>query len=146
MNSQHRGGMTATGALRLEYTVIGLGILALFLIFQPFSIVLFSIGCILVVIAGLANNLLPLARPGVRVKSVVTIAMIVAMVFCIAILVSITAAHFYGVFFLKAPDPNSVTGRAMLSAKPFYTHPFVWSVAAVGVVLALLIRQLSRSR
>ena len=37
-------GMTAKGALRLEAFIIGLGILALLLIFQPFSIKLFAIG------------------------------------------------------------------------------------------------------
>ena len=82
-------GMTREGALRLEYFIIGLGIFALVLIFQPFSLTLFAIGSVLVVIAGLINNLLPMAQPGVRVRSVITVGMVVAMIFCIVLLVSI---------------------------------------------------------
>src|SRR5687768_18504244 len=90
-------GMGPVAALRLEYGIIGLSILALLLIFQPFSITLFTVGCILVVLAGLINNLLPLAQPSVALRSVVKVAMIVAMIFCITLLVSIFAANLYGV-------------------------------------------------
>jgi hypothetical protein len=141
-----RHGMSSTGALRLEYGIIGLGVLALLLIFQPFSITLFTIGCILVVLAGLVNNLLPLAQPGVRVRSVVKVAMIVAMIFCIALLVSIFAAYLYGLFFLNPPDPNTVMGKAQLNAKPWYLHPFTWTIAAIACVLAGLIAVLNRRR
>ena len=65
MSGQGNGGMTPASARKVEYAIIGIGILALLLIFQPFNIGLFTIGCILVVVAGLINNLLPLARPGV---------------------------------------------------------------------------------
>jgi hypothetical protein len=131
--------MNRKQALRLEFSIIGLGILALILIFQPFSIGLFSAGCMIVVLAGLLNNLLPLARAGVAARSVSTIAMVIAMIFCIVLLVSITAAHLYGVFFLNPPDPNSASGKAMAAAPKFYMHSFVWSVAGVAVVLAILI-------
>ena len=94
-------GMTAKVALRLEMFIIGLGLLALVLIFQPFSITVFAIGSGLVVLAGLVNNLLPLAQPGVSARSVFVVALVVAMIFCIVLLVSISAAHLYGVFFLK---------------------------------------------
>jgi hypothetical protein len=132
-------GMTSQQALRMEYFIIGLGLFALILIFQPFSITLFAWGSGLVVLAGLVNNLLPLARPGVPVRSVVTIGMVVAMVFCIVLLVAITAAHLYGVFFLKPPDPNTVGGKAQLAAAPFYLQSFVWSIAGVAAVLAAAI-------
>ena len=62
-------GITREGALRLEFFIIGLGIFALVLIFQPFSLTLFAVGSVLVVIAGLINNLLPMAQPGVPVRS-----------------------------------------------------------------------------
>lgn len=149
MNSDHpdghSNGMTPTAALRLEYFIIGLGILALVMIFQPFSMLLFTVGSMLVVLAGLVNNLLPLAQPGVKIRSVITVAMVVAMIFCIVLLVSIVAAYLFGVFFLKPPDPNTVSGKAMLNATPFYLHPFVWSVAAVAAVLAGLIALRSRN-
>ena len=136
--------LTPKSALKMEYAIIGLGILALVMIFQPFNITLFTIGSMLVVLAGLINNLLPLAQPGVKIRSIITIAMVVAMIFCITLLVSILAAYFYGVFFLNPPNPDTVSGKAQLAAAPFYMHPFVWSVAGVAVVLAGLITMRSK--
>lgn len=129
-------GMTSKQAFKMEYSIIALGLFALLLIFQPFSIGLFSIGCMLVVLAGLVNNILPMAQPGVKVSSVITTAMVVAMIFCIVLLVAIWAAYLYGKFFLNAPDPNTSAGKVMLAATPFYMHPFVWSVAAIAALLA----------
>ena len=83
-------------------------------------------------LAGLVNNLLPLAQPGVPKRSVVKVALVVAMIFCIVLLVSIFAAHLYGVFFLKPPDPNTVLGKAQLNATPWYMHGFTWTVAAIA--------------
>ncbi|HYD05672.1 MAG TPA: hypothetical protein VEC60_08095 [Reyranella sp.] len=143
---QNPRGMAPATALRLEYAIIGLGVLALLLIFQPFNITLFTIGCILVVLAGLINNLLPLAQPGVPVRTVVKVGMVVAMIFCIALLVSIFAAYLYGVFFLAAPDPNTTSGKVQLAAKPWYMHNFTWSVAVIACVLAGLITVMNRRR
>jgi hypothetical protein len=148
MSNDDRGrvGMSAAVARRLEYTIIGLGVVALLMIFQPFDISLFAIGCVLVVLAGLSNNLLPLARPGLPARSVVTAAMVVAMIFCLVLLVSIYAAHLYGVFFLKPPNPNSVMGRAQLHATPWYRHGFTWTIAVIAAVLAGLLALLKRRR
>jgi hypothetical protein len=145
MTEDAKAGMSTRSALRLEYFIIGLGLFALVLIFQPFSLTLFAIGSGLVVLAGLVNNLLPLAQPGVSVRSVVVVALVVAMIFCIVLLVSITAAHLYGVFFLKPPDPNTMTGRAALAAAPFYLQPFVWSLAVAAAGLAALITHLNKA-
>lgn len=139
MSIETEKGMTSKQAFKMEYAIIGLGLFALVLIFQPFSIGLFSIGCMLVVLAGLVNNMLPLAQPGVKLSSVITTAMVVGMIFCIVLLVAIWAAYLYGKFFLNAPDPNTTAGKVMLAATPFYLHPFVWSVAAIAAVLAGLI-------
>jgi hypothetical protein len=138
-DDQGGAGMSPAAARKLEYMIIGLGVLALLMIFQPFSISLFASGSILVVLAALINNLLPLAQPGVPARSVVTAAMVVAMIFCIVLLVSIFAAHLYGVFFLKPPNPNTVMGKAQLNATPWYMHRFTWTIAAVAAVLAGLI-------
>jgi glucan phosphoethanolaminetransferase (alkaline phosphatase superfamily) len=70
---------------------------------------------------------------------VVTIALVVAMIFLIVLLVAIAAAHLYGVFFLKPPDPNTVSGKAQLAARPFYLQPFVWYLAAAAAALAAVI-------
>lgn len=141
-----RDGMSPKSALRMEFFIIGLGILALLLIFQPFSITLFTVGSIVVVVAGLINNLLPLAQPGVPARSVITVAMVVAMVFCIVLLVAIFAAHLYGVFFLKPPDPNTTSGKVQLAAAPWYMHTFTWSIAVVAAVLAAIITRRSRGK
>jgi len=140
------GGMTPAQARKLEYAIIGLGVLALLMIFQPFSLALFTTGSILVVLAGLINNLLPMAQPGVPKRSVIKVAMIVAMIFCITLLVSIFAAHLYGVFFLKAPDPNTAMGKIQLNAKPWYMHSFTWTIAVIACVLAGLLTLSSRRR
>lgn len=139
-------GMTRQGALRLEFFIIGLGILALILIFQPFSLTLFAIGGVLVVIAGLINNLLPMAQLGVRVRSVITVTMVVAMIFCIVLLLSIGAAHLYGAFFLKPPDPNTTAGKIQLATPPFWMQPLVWGIAAAAAVLAGLITMMNKYR
>jgi hypothetical protein len=77
---------------------------------------------------------------------VIKVAMVVAMIFCIALLVSIFAAYLYGVFFLTPPDPNTTSGKVQLAAKPWYMHSFTWSVAVVACVLAGLITVLNRRR
>lgn len=139
-------GMSASAARKLEYGIIGLGIVALVMIFQPFSIGLFTAGAMLVVFAGLVNNLLPLAQPGVQPRTVVTIAMVVAMIFCIVLLLSIAAAALYGAFFLNPPNPDTSAGKIQLNATPWYLHSFTLSVAAVGAVLAGLISLRSRRK
>lgn len=136
--------MSPATARKMEYGIIGLGIVALVMIFQPFSIGLFTAGAMLVVIAGLVNNLLPLAQPGVPARKVVTIAMVVAMIFCIVLLLAILSASLYGTFFLNPPDPNTTTGKVQLKATPWYLHTFTLSVAAVAAVLAGLITLRSR--
>ena len=62
---------SSAAASRFEWSIIALGIFALALIFQPFSLTMFGVGCALVVFAGLANNLLPLCQPGTTVRSIV---------------------------------------------------------------------------
>ena len=145
MNGNEQG-MTRQGALRLEFFIIGLGIFALILIFQPFSLALYGIGSVLVVIAGLINNLLPLAQPGVRVRSVVTVTMVVAMIFLIVLLVAIGAAHLYGALFLAPPNPATLAGKAQLATPPFWMQPLVWGIAAVAAALAVAITAMNKLR
>lgn len=142
----NNGGMKPPVARNVEFTIVGLGVLALLMIFQPFSIALFTVGCVLVVLAGLANNLLPLAQPGVPMRALVKVAMIIAMIFCIVLVVSIFAAYLYGIFFLKPPDPNTVLGKAQIAAKPWYMHGFTWTIAVAACVLAMLLTLMGRRR
>lgn len=129
--SAQRRGMSPRVALRLEYAIIALSVLALTLIFQPFKLSLFAVGCALVVLAGLINNLLPLCQAGVPFRSVMIAGLIVADVFCVMLLIAIAAAHLYGVFFVKAMTP--------VAAKPFYLQPFVWGIGFAGALLAVAI-------
>ncbi len=145
MSGEEPRGMTQASALRLEYAIIGLGVFAMALIFQPFSITLFAVGSALVVIAGLVNNILPMARSGVRLRSVVSVAMIVAMVFCIVLLIAIAAAHFYGVAFLAPPNPDTAAGKAQLATPPFWQQPLVWGIAATAAVFAVMISVVKRT-
>jgi len=133
-----RGGLTRAGAVRLEFGIIGLGVLALVLIFQPFSVALFGVGSGLVVLAGLVNNLLPLAQPGVRVRTIVLIGLVVAMVFCIVLLVAIAAAHLYGVYFLTA------LATAPVVSAPFYLQPFIWWLCGITIALIALVVIMTR--
>lgn len=135
--------MSAAAAFRIEAAIIGLGVAALAMIFQPFALAVFSIGCGLVVLAALANNLLPLAQPGKPLRGVAFAALVVALVFCTAVLVSIAAAHLYGLAFLNPPAAGSSLAPP---APPFWTHPMVWTLAALVVVLALLVRRVARAR
>ncbi|QIG52052.1 hypothetical protein G5V57_32725 [Nordella sp. HKS 07] len=144
MSERPTKSLSPAGALRLEGFIIGLGILALLLIFQPFSLTLFAIGSGLVVLAGLINNLLPLAKPGVNIRSIVTVALVVAMIFCCVLLISITAAHFYGVFFLKPPDPATTAGKVQLATPPFYMQPLVWALAIAAAGFAAAVTYLSK--
>jgi hypothetical protein len=116
------------------------------LIFQPFSITLFAIGSALVVVAGLVNNVLPLAQPGVPVRRAVWVALIVAMVFCIVLLIAIAAAHLYGVAFLAPPNPDTTAGKVQLATPPFWRQPLVWGIATAAAVFAVLIALITRKR
>jgi hypothetical protein len=94
-------GMSVKTATNVEYAIIGLGALALLLIFQPFSLTLFGVGCALVVFAGLINNLLPLCEPGVTVSSLVKAGLVVAAIFVIVLVIALTSAYLYGELFVK---------------------------------------------
>jgi hypothetical protein len=94
-------GMSVKTATNVEYAIIGLGAVALLLIFQPFSLTLFGVGCALVVIAGLINNLLPLCEPGVPVSSLVKAGLVVVAIFVIVLVIALTSAYLYGELFVK---------------------------------------------
>ncbi|MDP9137025.1 MAG: hypothetical protein M3N38_02450 [Pseudomonadota bacterium] len=96
-------GMSPATAAAFEVAIIGLGVVALLLIFQPFSLALFGVGCGLVVAAGLLNNLLPLCAPGVPVATLLKVTLLIAAIFLIVMGFAIGSAYLYGVFFVKGP-------------------------------------------
>jgi hypothetical protein len=89
------GGLSARAAKRVEYAIIALCCAALVMIFQPFTISLFTLGCILVVVGGLAFNLVPLCRPGVRPRSLLKAVGIILLILVIVALLGIGSAQLY---------------------------------------------------
>ena len=94
-------GMTATQARTAEALIIALCLFALFAIFQPFSLTLFSIGCGLVVLGGLAFNLVPFCTPGRPPRELWRAALVVVIVFVVVLLLALSSAWLYG-FYLQA--------------------------------------------
>lgn len=94
-------GMTAKEAKRIEKGIIWFCILSMAAIFQPFSHALFPLGCIGVVIGGLAFNLVPFCQAGNSYRKLAKVALIVLTVFAIAVILALLSAWGYGVY-LKA--------------------------------------------
>jgi len=87
--------MTAIQAKMLERSIILLCVISIVMIFQPFSMQLFSIGCVMVVIGALLFNLIPFCRPGVTLKQIGKVILIVLAVLVVAALLGIGTAFLY---------------------------------------------------
>lgn len=87
--------MTASQAKLIEYGIIGLCVVALLMIFQPFTLTLYSIGAGLVVLGGLAFNLIPFCREGVPFRKLINVALIVMAILGIAVLLGIGTSYLY---------------------------------------------------
>ena len=97
-----RGGMTARQARTLEFSIVGASLLALVMIFQPFSLELFTLGAAAIVIVGLAFNLVPFAQPGKTARSVWIGVVIIVVAFAIVTLLSLGMAELYG-YYISPP-------------------------------------------
>ena len=87
--------MTAGQAKVVEYGIIGLCVIALLMIFQPFNLVFFSVGAGLVVLGGLAFNLIPFCREGVPLAKLGKVALIVVAVLGVAVMLGIGTGYLY---------------------------------------------------
>ena len=87
--------MTANQARMVEFGIIGLCVMALLLIFQPFALPLYSIGAGLVVLGGLAFNLIPFCREGVPGRKLVKVALIVLAILAVAFALGIGTGYLY---------------------------------------------------
>jgi hypothetical protein len=90
-----QAGMTAGHAKAIEYAIVFISVLSLILLFQPFSLTLYSIGAGLVVLAGLAFNLVPLCTPGRSLRSLLQGAVIIAIIFVIVTVLALGSALLY---------------------------------------------------
>ena len=91
-------GLTKKQAKIVEITIVTFCVISLIAIFQPFSILLYTIACVCVVIGGLMFNLVPLCRKGVKPGQLVKIAIIIFTILVIAILLAIGSAYLYGIY------------------------------------------------
>ena len=91
-------GMTRAQARRAEFSIIGLCLVALIFIFQPYSLTLFTVGAGLAVLGGLAFNLVPFCRPGVPASKLVKVALIVLAVLAVAVGLAIGSAKLYAIY------------------------------------------------
>jgi hypothetical protein len=91
-------GMSAATARSVEYAIIGLCVLALALIFQPFSLTLYGIGAGLVVLGGLAFNLIPHCRPGVPARWLLTVGLIVLGLLIAVFLLALGSTYLYALY------------------------------------------------
>lgn len=92
------GGMSKATARSIEYGIIALCLAALAMIFQPFSLTLYGVGAGLVVLGGLAFNLVPLCVPGRPLRAVLKAALIVLVVLLAAVALAIGSAYLYGLY------------------------------------------------
>lgn len=88
-------GMTARQAKTIEYSIIIVSVLSLVLLFQPFSLELYSVGAGLVVLAGLAFNLVPFCTPGRPVRSLLKAALVIVVIFIVVTLLALGSALLY---------------------------------------------------
>ena len=82
----------------VERTIVGFSILSLVFLFQPFSMTLYSIGCVAVVIGGLAFNLVPLCVESVKSSQLIKIALIIFIILIIVAIVAIGSGHLYSYY------------------------------------------------
>lgn len=91
-------GMSAAMAGRIENGIILLCAAALIFIFQPFSKPLSGVGMGLVVLGGLAFNLVPLCEPGRPARDLVRASGVIALVFAAILSLALLSAYLYGVY------------------------------------------------
>jgi hypothetical protein len=91
-------GMSAGTALTIEAAIICLCVAALVMIFQPFSLTLYGVGAGLVVLGGLAFNLIPHCRPGVPLRWLITVALIVLAILVVVFALAVGTTYLYAMY------------------------------------------------
>jgi hypothetical protein len=89
-------GMSAATANRVEGAIILLCAASLVFIFQPFSKLLSGVGMGLVVLGGLAFNLVPLCEPGRPARDLWRAAATIAVIFAVVLTLALGSAWLYG--------------------------------------------------
>jgi hypothetical protein len=98
MLERSTAGMSVRQAKAIEYSIVAVSVLSLVLLFQPFSLALYSIGAGLVVLTGLAFNLVPLCTPGRSVASLVKAAVIIVVILIVVAALSTGSVELYAMY------------------------------------------------
>jgi len=104
MSGRKKRGMSVRQARTVEYGIVGASLLALVMIFQPFSLQLFTYGAAAIVIVGLAFNLVPLAQPGRTFGSLLKGLVVIVVAFAIVTALSLGMAELYGYYVTPPAD------------------------------------------
>lgn len=91
-------GLSERQARTVEFGIVGASLLALVMIFQPFSLELFTLGAAAIVIVGLVFNLVPLAQPGKTWRSLLIASIVIVVAFAIVTALSLGMAELYGYY------------------------------------------------
>tara|TARA_B110000438_G_C15590314_1_gene553551 strand:- start:512 stop:820 length:309 start_codon:yes stop_codon:yes gene_type:complete len=91
-------GLSKKQAKNLERAIVLFSVLALFCLFQPFSMFLYAIACGAVVVAGLMFNLVPLCVEGVKVSQLIKIAVIIFLILIVVAIIAIGSGHLYAIY------------------------------------------------
>lgn len=105
-----RTGMSAVTARMIEWSIIALCLASLVFVFQPVSPTLHAIGMVLVVVGGLAFNLVPLCRPGRPVMGLVRVTAVIVVILAVAIGIAMGTASLYGDYVRATACPNEKPG------------------------------------
>jgi hypothetical protein len=98
MQDRSTAGMSVRQAKTIEYSIVAVSVLSLVLLFQPFSLGLYSIGAGLVVLAGLAFNLVPLCTPGKTVGSLIRAAVVIVVILIVVAALSMGSVELYAMY------------------------------------------------
>jgi hypothetical protein len=96
--TSHSTGMSVRTAGRIEFAIILLCTASLVFIFQPFDRLLSGVGMGLVVLGGLAFNLVPLCEPGRPLRDLLRAAVTIAVIFGAILLLALASAYLYGLY------------------------------------------------
>lgn len=105
-----RAGMSRTTARTIEWSIIALCLASLVFVFQPVSPALHAAGMVLVVVGGLAFNLVPLCRPGRPALGLVRVTAVIALILAVAIGIAMGTASLYGDYVRATACPNERPG------------------------------------
>jgi hypothetical protein len=98
MSANELAGMSRRQAAAIRNAIIALCAVAMIFVFQPFDQSLYSIGMLLVVVGGLAFNLVPVCEPGRPLRGVVNAGLIVIAILLVVFVLAIGSALLYGAY------------------------------------------------